>query len=247
MLSVREVTASYGDHRVINGISFELQAGELCTVVGASGCGKTTLLMLAAGLKTPDSGEVLLDGGPVRPGDRRIGLILQTYGLFPWFTVRDNVALGLKIAGMKRTERYRAAAAELERVGLSGFGRRYPAALSGGQRQRVAIARTLALEPELLLMDEPFSSIDALTREALQDLLLRLLSSGGPLTTVLVTHSIEEAVYLGTKVLLMTPHSGKIARVFENPDLRGVAYRESESFFTRCAEVRRAMELEERV
>ncbi len=243
MLELLDCSARYGAAAVFAGLSLSLRPPEVVAVVGPSGCGKTTLLMLMAGLKAPASGSVLLGGSPMRPGDPRIGLVLQQYGLFPWFTVEQNAELGLRLRGVPPAERLSRARSVLARTGLSGLERRYPSQLSGGQQQRVAIARTLALEPELLLMDEPFASLDAFAREELQDLTLDLLAAR-PMMTVLVTHSIEEAVYMSRTVLLMGPArvgSGIVSRI-EHGEPGRRYQRKAEGYFDACRCVREAME-----
>ncbi len=242
MLSLSRCAARYGSTVVFADLSLEVRPPEVVAVVGPSGCGKTTLLSVMAGLKEPDSGSLLLDGSALRPGDPRIGLVLQQYGLFPWLTVEQNVELGLRLRAIASAERRERAASVLAQTGLAGLEQRYPAQLSGGQQQRVAIARTLALEPELLLMDEPFSSLDAFAREELQDLTLALLASR-PMMTVLVTHSIEEAVYLSHTVLLMSrgPASRIAGRIGHGRP--GSRYeRKAEGYFQACSAVRGAME-----
>ncbi len=246
MIAVSSCEARYGSTPVFAGLSLEVSPPQVVAVVGPSGCGKTTLLSVMAGLKPPASGSVLLDGSALRPGDPRIGLILQQYGLFPWLTVEQNVELGLRLRGVGRGERVERAGALLDQTGLAGLERRYPAQLSGGQQQRVAIARTLAVEPELLLMDEPFSSLDAFAREELQDLTLGLLESrraSRPMMTVLVTHSIEEAVYLSHTVLLMSrgPASRIVGRIDHSEPGRRYE-RKAEGYFDACRAVREAME-----
>lgn len=241
MLEIREVSAGYADRPVLAGVSLAIQPGQTHCVIGPSGCGKTTLVMIAAGLKRPDSGTVTLEGLPVAAGDRRVGLVLQQYGLFPWFTVRDNAALGLRIRSTGRAERERIVRAELARVGLSGREGDFPASLSGGEQQRVAIARALALSPELLLMDEPFSALDAISRESLQNLLASLLV-GQRMAALVVTHSIEEAAFLGSTVSLLAGKPARIIEVFENPGQGKKGYRSSEEFFSFTKTLRIAME-----
>ena len=189
---------------VLETVDLTVETGELLTIVGRSGSGKSTLLLVLAGLKQPDAGAVTLDGERVGRGDPRVGLVLQHYGLFPWYTVIQNVKLGMKMRGAPepgaQAERARAM---LARVGLAGKEGRYPRELSGGEQQRVALARTLVLEPRLLLLDEPFSALDAITREELQDRLLVLLRDTRT-SAVMVTHSLEEAVYLGDRVGVLT-------------------------------------------
>jgi NitT/TauT family transport system ATP-binding protein len=240
VLELRECSARYGSIPVLDAVSLEVGEGRTGCIVGPSGCGKTTLLMLAAGLKQPSAGSVTLDGSPVGAGDRRISLILQGYGLFPWFTAIENVALGLRIRGAPPRQSRKAAAEALERLGLGGRESRYPSALSGGERQRVAIARSLVLSPRLLLMDEPFSALDALTRESLQEFLVETLR-GTPLTVLLVTHDVEEAVYLGGTVWLLSQTPGHVVARFDNPGRAGPGRRSDPAFHRVCDEVRQAM------
>jgi NitT/TauT family transport system ATP-binding protein len=211
VLEVAGLTRAYASHVAIEGISFQVADGELATIVGPSGCGKSTLLRCIAGLTRPTSGQVVLDGKPVTRVPGRLGVVFQDYSrsLYPWLSVRDNVALPLV-----RTERHRAARAEaaltaLESVGLAATARKYPWELSGGMQQRVAIARALAYDPVLLLMDEPFGSLDAQTREDLEDLVLRVRAERG-ITILLVTHDIDESVYVGDRVLVLTRGPGRI-------------------------------------
>ena len=239
MLQIRGCAAGYPGNTVFKDLSLSLESGETLTVVGPSGCGKTTLLYLAAGLLAPQRGTVTLDQQPLSAGDRRIGLVLQQYGLFPWFNVMQNVALGLRLHGIGRAERASAARSALQALGVSRLAQRYIGTLSGGEQQRVAIARTWAMQPQLLLMDEPFSALDALTRESLQDLLRSLLQRR--LTaTILVTHSIEEALLIGSRVAVM---HGQPARLtfFDNPAAgnRSDALRSSAAFFAAVAALRR--------
>ena len=195
-------------------VTLDIGAGEFLVLVGPSGCGKSTLLDLLGGLSRPSSGRILLDGSPVTgPGLDR-GLVFQQYALLPWRTARGNVEFGLEAKRVARRERARRAREYLELVGLAGFEEHYPHELSGGMRQRVAIARSLAFDPEVLLMDEPFAALDAQTREALQDELLRIWTHTGK-TVLFVTHSIDEAVYLGQRVAVMTSRPGRIKTVID--------------------------------
>lgn len=224
------------------GFSWRADTAEPWAVIGPSGCGKTTLLYLLAGLRRPRGGRIVIDGEPLRGPRPATGLILQDYGLLPWMTARDNVSLGLRIrGGQPRSQQLALADLWLERLGLTEAAGRYPAELSGGQRQRVAIARTLALDPDLLLMDEPFSSLDALTREDLQDLVLSL-GVEGRATTVLVTHNIEEAVYLARRILVLSLPPIAEARVIDNPDGGRLGYRREPSYYAKCDEVRGEIE-----
>jgi ABC-type nitrate/sulfonate/bicarbonate transport system ATPase subunit len=241
MLELRECAAGYGAGRVLDSLSLSVPEGETACIIGPSGCGKSTLLTVAAGLKRPESGTVLLDGKEVVPGDERVGLILQQYGLFPWFTVADNVSLGLRIRRVREGTRRALVARELARLGLEDCAGRYPNELSGGQQQRVAIARSMALSPRLLLMDEPFSALDAMSRESLQEILLSTIRER-PLVVVMVTHSIEEAVYLGGTVRVLAGSPGRITALFENRGQGTPGFRLDPAFFRMCTRVRGSLE-----
>jgi NitT/TauT family transport system ATP-binding protein len=185
--------------------------GELVSIVGPSGCGKSTLLRCIGGLIQATGGQVVLRGEPVESVPDGLAVVLQDYGrsLFPWLTVRDNVAMPLRRTTRSRAERRAAADAALAAVGLPGAGDKYPWQLSGGMQQRTAIARALACDPVLLLMDEPFGSVDAQTREDLEDLVLRVRAERG-ITTLVVTHDIDESVYLSDRVIVLTPGPGRV-------------------------------------
>jgi NitT/TauT family transport system ATP-binding protein len=200
----------------LDDISFDVHSGEFLVLVGPSGCGKSTLLDLVAGLGQPTSGQILVDGAPVTgPGLDR-GIVFQQYALLPWRTAQANVEFGLEANGVPRRERADRARQFLNLVGLSGFADRYPHELSGGMKQRVAIARSLAFDPDVLLMDEPFAALDAQTRDGLQDELLRIWEQTGK-TIVFITHGIDEAVYLGQRVAVMTSRPGRIKRIVDIP------------------------------
>ncbi|GAA5062849.1 hypothetical protein GCM10023318_46910 [Nocardia callitridis] len=193
----------------IEDISLTLNEGEFLVLVGPSGSGKSTLLDLLGGLTTPSGGQILLDGKPITgPGLDR-GIVFQQYALLPWRTARANIEFGLEAKGLRRRARRELADHYLELVGLDGFGDRFPHELSGGMKQRVAIARSLAFDPEVLLMDEPFAALDSQTRESLQDELLRIWRSTGK-TFVFITHGIDEAVYLGQRVAVLTSRPGRV-------------------------------------
>ncbi|MCX5045683.1 ABC transporter ATP-binding protein [Aldersonia sp. NBC_00410] len=193
----------------LHDINLDVAAGEFLVLVGPSGCGKSTLLDLLGGLSRPSSGRILLDGAEITgPGLDR-GIVFQQYALLPWRTARRNIEFGLEAKGLSRRERRERAEHYLELVGLGGFGNRYPHELSGGMKQRVAIARSLAFDPEILLMDEPFAALDAQTRESLQDELLRIWRATGK-TILFITHGIDEAVYLGQRVAVLSPRPGRI-------------------------------------
>ncbi|MFD5622143.1 ABC transporter ATP-binding protein [Streptomyces yangpuensis] len=206
------VRKTFGDFTALDGIDLEIRSGEFLVVVGPSGCGKSTLLDLLGGLSAPTAGRILLDGKPVTgPGLDR-GIVFQQYALLPWRTALGNVEFGLEATGVPRRERKERAREFLDLVGLTGFEDRHPHQLSGGMRQRVAIARSLAYDPDVLLMDEPFAALDAQTRESLQDELRRIWQCTGK-TVVFITHGIEEAVYLGQRVAVMTSRPGRIKEI----------------------------------
>ncbi|MDR6435499.1 NitT/TauT family transport system ATP-binding protein [Paenarthrobacter nicotinovorans] len=203
----------------IDSLSLDVREGEFLTLVGPSGSGKTTLLDLLAGLSTPTSGEVLVDGKPVTGPGKDRAVVFQQYALFPWRTASANVSIGLEGAGpdgkkLNRRERAAKASEYLALVGLAGFEDRYPHELSGGMKQRVAIARSLAYEPDVLLMDEPFAALDAQTREQLQDELLRIWKTTGK-TIVFITHGIDEAVYLGERVAVLSARPGRLKEIVD--------------------------------
>ena len=238
MIEVRDLNFGYArPDEIYRDFSWSAETGESWVVLGPSGCGKTTLVYLLAGLRRASSGSVRMDGSEVTAPRTSTGLILQDHGLLPWAKARDNVALGLKIRGVPARERDAKVRYWLERLGIDSVAQKYPGQLSGGQRQRVAIARTLALSPSLLLMDEPFSSLDSSTREDLQELVVQL-SEGSGMTTVLVTHDIQEAVFMGRRILVAGRPPIDSCVVIENPEARQPGYRQSPAFFARCAELR---------
>ncbi|MBI3161757.1 MAG: ABC transporter ATP-binding protein [Chloroflexi bacterium] len=239
MIAAQSLTFGYTPNSpIFQGFNWQVQRGETWAILGSSGCGKTTLLYLLAGLRIPTHGRIEIDGERLTRPRPNSGLILQDYGLLPWATVRENAGLGLRVRGFygddgkhtpKNFQPENRVEYWLERLGLNEVADKYPSQISGGQRQRTAIARTLALSPDLLLMDEPFSSLDAITREDLQYLTLSLCEEQ-KLTLVIVTHSIEEAASLGGKILLV----GASPRVFENPHVRDDDYRNSGKFRDLC-------------
>jgi NitT/TauT family transport system ATP-binding protein len=211
--------ARQGEVHALSNINLTIGRGEFVSLVGRSGCGKTTLLRILSGLLPPSSGTVEADGAPIWRGSKRndeafrhFGLVFQDANLFPWYTVADNIALPLKLRGVGKRER-RARASELcELVGLPGFEKAYPRELSGGMRQRAAIARALSYDPTILLMDEPFGALDALTRDKM-NLELQNIHAHAGATVVFVTHSISEAVFLADRVVLLSPRPGRIRSV----------------------------------
>ena len=209
MLQISHLSADYGGKPALADINLTLDSGELLVVLGPSGCGKTTLLNLIAGFVPYQHGSIILDGKHVDgPGAER-GVVFQNEGLLPWRNVQDNVALGLQLAGVNKTERRHIAALMLKKVGLEGAEKRFIWQLSGGQRQRVGIARALAANPQLLLLDEPFGALDAFTREQMQTLLLTLWHETGK-KVLLITHDIEEAVFMATELVLLSPGPGRV-------------------------------------
>jgi ABC-type nitrate/sulfonate/bicarbonate transport system ATPase subunit len=240
MIDVQSLTYTYsGSTPVFQDFNWSVERGEAWAVLGPSGCGKTTLLYLLAGLLFPTRGRIVIDGQPLERPRPQTGLILQEYGLLPWATVAENASLGLRIRAFYGPDGKHSpldfkpegnVEYWLERLGLETLQDKYPSQISGGQRQRAAIARTLALEPDLLLMDEPYSSLDAPTREDLQALSLDLQVEAN-LTLVIVTHSIEEAAFMGRKILLLGNPPNIQATIFENPGEGQAGYRESSEYF----------------
>ena len=218
-ISVRGLTKSFQAIKgetveAIHGLDFDVGENEFVGIVGPSGCGKSTLLYIIAGFISPTSGEVLIDRARISgPGPDR-GIVFQEYALFPWKTVQDNIKYGLEEKGVSREEMERTVQKYVRLMGLEGFQRKYPKELSGGMKQRVALARTLAYDPGVLLMDEPFGALDAQTRELQQDELLSIWKERKK-TVLFVTHSVDEAVYLSEKVLIMTTRPGKIKSIVD--------------------------------
>jgi NitT/TauT family transport system ATP-binding protein len=195
--------------QVLEDFSLEVQDKEFVCILGSSGCGKTTLLRLIAGLDTAESGSIILDGEEMKGTNPKVGMVFQEYSLFPWRTVIDNIAFGLEMQGINKEERYHIAERYLNLVNLTQFRNSYPSELSGGMRQRVAVARALAVDPVLLLMDEPFGALDAQTRNMLQTELLTIWEKTKK-TVVFITHSVDEAVFLADRIIVLTPRPGRI-------------------------------------
>nr|WP_092074195.1 ABC transporter ATP-binding protein [Dendrosporobacter quercicolus]NSL47678.1 ABC transporter ATP-binding protein [Dendrosporobacter quercicolus DSM 1736]SDM81157.1 NitT/TauT family transport system ATP-binding protein [Dendrosporobacter quercicolus] len=242
MIRIKHLNLSYSAggrcYDVLKDINLEIAAGETCAIIGPSGCGKSTLLKILAGIITEIDGIVEIAGQQVRPKQQKIGFIPQNYGLLAWKNVYDNILLGAKIKGMNLDGQEDGLASMMQLLGLKGLEYRYPGELSGGQQQRVALARAFLLNPDLLLMDEPFSALDALTREDIQQVFLNVWR-GHSTATVLVTHHMEEAVYLGRKIVIMSAGPGTISNIVENP-LFGVAdIRSKPEFFQLCIELRK--------
>jgi len=207
----RNVGLSLGGKLILDDIAIDVRKGEILCIVGASGCGKTTLLRLAGGLYQPSAGSVLFDGVPMTMPRQDVAIVFQDYGraLLPWRTATGNVSLALEAANVPAAERRPRIDACLAKVGLAGHADKYPTQMSGGMQQRLQIARCLAQEPQALLMDEPFGALDAMTRQSLQDEVLALHAETGA-TIVFVTHDLEEAIYLGDRVIGLLPHPGRV-------------------------------------
>ena len=199
---------------VLEGFDLQVREGEFLSILGPSGCGKSTFMNILAGLAHKTGGDLLVDGKPLQGINRNQGVVFQGYALLPWRTVLDNIAVGLEIRGVSKAQRLETAREYLELVGLNGFASRYPHELSGGMRQRVAIARSLAYNPHVLLMDEPFAALDAQTRETLQSELLRIWGTHKK-TIVFITHSLDEAIFLSDRVAVMTQRPGRIKEIFD--------------------------------
>ena len=253
MIKVNDLTFAYSaGHLVFDRFSWRVVAGEAWAVIGPSGCGKTTLLYLLAGLRMPTSGSIRIAGEPLTRPRPTAGLILQDYGLLPWATVRENTALGLRLREFYGPDGRHAPANEvvgiiaervsfwLERLDIKSVADKYPGQVSGGQRQRAAIARTLALRPDLLLMDEPFASLDAPTREDLQNLTVELRAEQ-KLTTIIVTHNIEDAAFLGERILVLAQPPNRAPVIVENPAAGQAGYRAQSAFLDKCNELRKLL------
>jgi NitT/TauT family transport system ATP-binding protein len=253
MIEFDQVAFAYANQApLFQDFSWRAETGEAWAVIGPSGCGKSTLLYLIAGLRQPGAGRVLVDDHGVPRPRASTGLILQDYGLLPWATVWENVALVMRLGRFYRDKPSPGEGPRpyprpditpgqvdgwLARLGIAEVRDKYPGQISGGQRQRTAIARSLLQQPNLLLMDEPFSSLDALTREDLQQLTVELRQETG-LTTVVVTHNIEEAVFLGQRILVLGRAPITRARVIENPGAGGPDYRGQPAYWQKCVELR---------
>jgi NitT/TauT family transport system ATP-binding protein len=252
MIDVRNLTFAYSGHpSIFDGFSLKVGRGESWAIIGPSGCGKTTLLYLLAGLLRPTAGTIVIAGNPITRPRPRTGLVLQDHGLLPWATVRENAKLGFRIREFygpdgkhapRDTRTTRAAPEQqvdywLKRLGIDSLGDKYPSQLSRGQRQRTAIARTLALEPDLLLMDEPFSALDAAIREDLQNVMTEFHRESD-ITSVLVTHDIEEAVFVGERILVLSGRFEHHPRVIQNEIAARVPSRDEATFRDLCDELR---------
>jgi NitT/TauT family transport system ATP-binding protein len=227
------------ENRVIDGISLRADAGESLAIIGPSGCGKSSLLFILAGLIEPTAGRVVITGQPVTKPRPDVALILQETGLLPWKTVWQNATLGLSLREKGVLRRIKRA---LRDLGLEGMEHRYPTQLSGGEKKRVSLARALAQNAQVLLMDEPLVALDTLTKEHTQNLILKLWGKHG-FTLVLVTHDIEEAVFLGERIVILSPRPARVLEVIENPGMGTEDYRQSPPFFEKVREVRALLQV----
>ena len=219
-LTVENVSKVYPGHSpqdepvlALDNVNFRVEDHEFCSVLGHSGCGKTTLLTMMAGFEHPTMGSILVDGKPVGKPTWQRSVVFQDYALFPWMTVRENISFGLEMKKIPAVDRQEIIRRNIELVGLTGFENRYPHQLSGGMKQRVSIARALAVEPKVLLMDEPFAALDAQNRALMQEEMGRLLATADPAqrkTMVLVTHSIDEAVLLSDRIIVLSRRPGRV-------------------------------------
>jgi len=224
---------------VLDDVSFTLSSWDSLAIMGPSGCGKTTLLLIIAGLLPSSGGFIKIDGEPINGPTRKIGLVLQEYGLFPWKTVGANILLGANLQKLKIPEKR---LSEFKNVlGIEGLDHLYPHQLSGGQRQRVALARALILRPALLLLDEPFAAIDAITRERLQDRLLAVFGQR-QFSFIIVTHNIEEAIFLGKRILILDNSASSVSTIVENPGVGDLHYRTKPAFFELSTKLRNILE-----
>ncbi|ASI57417.1 TPA: ABC transporter ATP-binding protein [Raoultella ornithinolytica] len=236
LVSFRHVRKSWQQVTALQNFSLDIAAGELVVLVGSSGCGKSTLLRMLIGLEPVTQGEIRINGEPVRGVGKERGIVFQEPRLFPWLTVIDNVMLGLADEKLSRGVKRQRALAMLERVQLQEFAHALPSRLSGGMAQRVAIARGLIASPQILMLDEPFGALDALTRHTLQQELLHIHRSAGT-TTLLVTHDVEEAVALADRVVVLSPRPGRIREVVTLA-LPHPRQRDDESFSAACRQIR---------
>lgn len=241
MIKLEDVSVKYKTdsdvYTAIAHVNLEIPDGGTCAIIGPSGCGKSTLLKCIAGLIPDYEGSVYINGEAVNPKAQTIGFMPQNYGLLPWKTAVENIRLGMKIKKAPELLDRKVVKRLMKQLGIEGLEHRYPVEMSGGQQQRVALARVFALQPDVLLMDEPFSALDAITREEMQDIFLRLWRKFN-VSTIFVTHYVEEALYLGQKIAVMSAHTGGISRIVENPLFGGENIRQKPEFFAMGLELR---------
>lgn len=241
MIEVENLAVSYQRQKqkniALQDVSLTVPQGTVCAVIGPSGCGKSTLLKVVAGLVKDYQGHVRINGQEVSPRKLRIGFMPQNYGLLPWQTAGDNIRLACRIKDSWTAEKAEKMQALCQQLGIEDLLNRYPHELSGGQQQRVSLARVFLLEPDILLMDEPFSALDAITREEMQDV-FRNLWEGAGITTILVTHYVEEALYLGQQIVLMSGRPGTVSEIMENPWQGSRQWRRTTEFFAKSQQLR---------
>lgn len=236
MIEAKDINVCYEEEMALDNISLNINKNTTCAVIGASGCGKTTLLYTLAGIIKPTSGKIVIGGEELKGIRKNTSLILQDYGLLPWKNVWENIAFPLKSRGIKKDEMNVKVSSILKSLGIEDHAKKLPGELSGGQKQRVAIGRALALEPDLLLMDEASSALDAMSKEHLQNLILNIYKEKH-ITLLMVTHNIEEAVFLGQKIVVMD--KGKIKHIMDNPYFGDDDLRNSLKFYQICLQVRK--------
>ncbi len=241
MINIENLSVKYKSdsdiYTAISGINLTVPDGGTLAIIGPSGCGKSTLLKVIAGLISDYEGTVHINGEAVNPKKQTIGFMPQNYGLLPWRTVYDNIRLGMKIKRAPELLDRKMLKKLMRQLGIEGLGHRYPVELSGGQQQRVALARVFALQPDVLLMDEPFSALDAITREEMQDIFLRLWHKFN-VSTIFVTHYVEEALYLGQRIAILSANSGNISMIWDNPLFGGKDIRQNPDFFEMSLKLR---------
>lgn len=241
MIEIKDLSVVYQSsqetYTALKDIRLSIPMGGTCAIIGPSGSGKSTLLKVMAGIITNFTGTVEIDGEAVAPARQKIGFIPQNYGLLPWKNVYENICLGLKIKNKQVKIDKNSVDFIMKQLGIDGLGQRYPGELSGGQQQRVSLARAFLLKPDLLLMDEPFSALDAITREEIQDLFLEVWKKHA-VSTVLVTHYVEEAVYLGQKIVILSTEPGRISKIIDNPLFGEVDIRNKREFFELSLQLR---------
>ena len=216
LLAIEKLAKAYDDVEALRDVSLSVDDGEFVSIVGPSGCGKSTLMEIVGGLIAPSGGEITIGGNRVEGTDPSVGIVFQQESAFPWRTVAENVGFGLEMTGVAAAEREQRVADMIGLVGLGGFEDRYPSELSGGMRQRVAIARTLVMEPQIILMDEPFGALDEQTRLILGEELLRIREATNA-TVLFITHSFDEALLLSDRIVVMTARPGRVKKIVDNP------------------------------
>lgn len=240
-IQLTQVNKSFDALKVLDNVNLTINRGEFAAIVGPSGCGKSTVLRMVAGLETPDSGEVLANDAIIKTPSADRLMIFQEHALYPWLTVEQNVGFGLELENVSKRDRVHRVNQILNKVGLEGFNGYYPSQLSGGMRQRVSIARCLVMDPDVLLLDEPYGALDAMTRLTMQNELLKLWQGSGK-TMLLITHDIDEALYLADRVFVMSPRPGRIVRTIEL-DMQRPRKRNGEQFAQLRQEIMELLEL----